>query len=186
MISRGQWLVLLIGLVVGPGYLLYARLLTGEHLLTEPLVTARDDPAAEIAWPRAMDVDLRPAMNPLAIRVRARHDATEGPRTDVLYVGTLSRGERTLWRSRFAFRPGAEQTVRVATVEVPETGVYRLEIQRLRGRRPALREMSASLRRNVHVADERVYGGGLIAFFASIVWILFAAQRGRETSRGDD
>lgn len=175
---RMQLLLILIGVVLGPLYVGYARFFSGSPVSTRELIDRHDQSAP--GTPVPVTLQLRPAMNPVRISVEAEREGASRPGDErVSYAGRLMLRRTSVWQRIFTFDLGGgtgahRDTVRLATLSVPVAGRYRLDIAPLGSSGAGLSSMALHVRRNVMVPDPRVYGAGLLLFFISIVWVLFA------------
>jgi len=180
-----QVVLILIGVVLGPLYVGYARFFSGSPVSTRELIDHSDRGAS--AAPVPVMLGLGPAMNPVRISVEVTREGAPPDDHRVSYAARMTLHHRRIWQRVVTFDLGSgsgthHDKVRLATLSVPAAGHYRLDIVPLGSADVALASMALYVRRNVMVPDPRIYGAGLFLFFISIVWVLLADPAGDITS----
>lgn len=167
-----------IGLLLGPGYFLYARYLTGTAVGSYPLgVAAPFQPVA---------LALRPEMSPvrLILRLSAEHGpsytGTPAPAPRNRYRAVVTRAGEVIAQADFtlvsntiesSFQEFGEV---LATFEVAAAAEYRVALES--AAEPQMRVTAASLevRRNVQDPDLRVVWAGVALLGVALVGLVLA------------
>jgi hypothetical protein len=172
--------VLVIGLLLGPGYFLYARHLTGAVVGTYPVATAAGGRLEPVL------LSLSPDMSPvrLILRVSADHGPsytgapTAAPRNR--YRAAVTREGQVVAESVFelvantlesSFQEFAEV---LATLRIDAPGAYGVQIEETG--KPQMRVTAASLelRRNARDPNMRLVWAGAALLGAGLLALLFA------------
>lgn len=171
-----SWLLILAGLVAGPGYYLYARYFTGalvaEHLLAvlADAQVARHSPA----------VRLEPDMSPVrfVLRVSAEHGPSHEGAPRNRYRALIQRDGATVAESDFelvstTLESSVQEHAQVlATLAVAQAGDYRLALEDTAQPQMRVTALRLEVRRNVHEPDKRVVWGGVALLALAVVRFL--------------
>lgn len=203
-------LLMVAGLVAGPGYWAYGKYLSGDKVGEFPLMEREVDhtsaggfsaTSAEEAEYFPVEVELTPAMNPIALIVssRAVPPTTSANRTKhAAFTMTATSEGEPVWREDFGIsytrKKEEKDTIKIGALgeaqfphltkrlelfRVPEAGTYTFEAKTAPREGDALdhlvvTEMELTLRRNVQPADTRIVLAGLAVFLVSFagLWTL--------------
>jgi hypothetical protein len=157
----------LLGLVLGPGYLIYSQFMSGSSLgefevpsMDTELPEAHGQHGSSTSISRGgppLILELSPDMNPISIIVSVSYPRSRLVRSRQDYVATLTKGDEKIWSEKFYMRlepspggRGPEGIVkRVATFDVKEEAKYTLHlIPRGRANRPIF-DSKVEVRTNV-------------------------------------
>lgn len=174
-------LLLIAGLVMGPGYYVYARFFSGILVATQAMQVRAEDGVQRF---QPVSLKLAPDMQPagLVLRFQVSHGATisppNTPRND--YRARLLDGERIVLDQRFSLQstlvestPSLQFQQSLAVPAVDRAAEYQLELQ-LEGE-PDMQVLSADVQVRAHMREPDftlVYAGAAIAA-AGLLSILF-------------
>lgn len=203
-------LFMITGLAIGPGYWAYGKYLSGDKVGEFPLMEREVDhtsvagissTSAKEAEYFPVEVELTPAMNPVALIVssRAVPPSTSANRTKhaAFRMTAISGGEQ-VWREDFGIsytrKKEEKDTIKIGALgkaqfphitkrldlfRVPEAGTYTFEAETAPRDGDALdhlivSEMDLTIRRNVQPADTRVVFAGFGLFLVAFagLWTL--------------
>ena len=160
--------LLVIGLVLGPGYFVYAKFFSGGSAGTYPL-TPRSGGFEPVAFSLVPEASPARLVLRLSVQYGPSHDGASVPRNR--YLTTVTRGGAQVAESPFELVANSvessfqELVWDLATLEVADPGEYRLTLEEISPPGMQVTGASVELRRNVLTADLRVVwaGAGLIA-----------------------
>ncbi len=174
-------LLLILGLLLGPGYYVYARFFSGAVVATYPLTAARDA-SGERFEPVALR--LTPDMEPVALVLRfsVSHGATiqptYTPRSD--YRVRLLDGERVVLDERFSLQsPEVESTPsRVFQHALPPLPIsrpvsYRLELAAEGAPQMTVHSADVQVRAQVREPDFRLVAAGVGLALLGVIGMMF-------------
>ena len=197
--ALGASLVALVaGLLLGPGYYVYANVFSGA-LLAEQRVYERAADAAAGLWTQPLSIELTPEMNPVAVVAQLRILPDAAPRRRTSRIGvTLQRGETPVWQetvsvlraetdSRSESRSEGEATGTTSTLEnlairrfeVAEAGAYGLSAALLEPQEVTIGSITLQLRRNVRETNLPIVIGGSFCLLLGSFGLMMAARRRR-------
>jgi hypothetical protein len=168
--------IFILGLLLGPGYFLYTKYLTGTAAGTYPLTrTARGFEPLVLRLP--------PEMSPvrLILRLSAQHGPSFGGATPRnRYRAAVSRGGATAAETPIEL---ASNTVEssfqefghvLATLDVGQASEYRLQIEETAEPGMQVTGASVEVRRNVGEPDMRVVWAGVAMLAVAVAGLVFA------------
>lgn len=161
------WIVLIAGLIAGPGYWLHARYFGASEHAEHPLL-----PNGPHRW-QSPALTLTPEMSPVGLSFRG----TWSPPAAAPGAPPLPppRFQATLWRNaqaaepiRFSLRDGGKKAAfeeRLLLLNIPEAAEYRLEIEAF-GHPDSIAQLNQPtllVQQNVESADPRIVSAGILA-----------------------
>lgn len=173
MHKRTGIILLILGLLLGPGYYVYTRFFSGDVVATQPLPLARDG-AGERFEPVLLS--LAPEMQPigLVLRFTVSHgptiQPTYTPRSD--YRARLLDGERVILDQRFSLQsPEVESTPSrvfqhaLPVLAIEHAGSYRLTVDAEGEPQMTVHSADVQVRANVREPDLQLVavGAALVA-----------------------
>lgn len=188
-------LALAAGLLLGPGYFVYANVFSGS-LVAERQVYERSADGVT-PWNQPFEFELSPEMNPVAVvaRLQILPDAAPRRRTSQMEV-TLQRGETPVWRetasvlraetdSRSESRSEGEPTGTTSAVEhlairrfeVAEAAAYGLSAALLEPQEVTIGAITLQVRRNVMETSLALMVGGFGCLLLGIFGLMIALRR---------
>lgn len=176
MIKKLSYLLLVIGIALGPAYWIYAKFFTGEQALLLSLSRTGDGP-----W-RSGEFSMRADMAPAGLILHAQGSFSPGmadgrPPKD-RYTATLHRNGAAARPLAFTLNAGktangnASFKEHLVLLQVVQEGRYRLEVSALG--EPAIRpdQMRLEIRQHLHEPDSRIVTAGMLVFIVGILGLV--------------
>ena len=200
-------IVLLLGLLIGPAYLIWCVLGSGESvgkfLVFEQDITAVNVRAGggttgfkqtdQAAWHTPVTVELSPDMNPIRITANASYPEPTTRQTSE-YELILSRGDQVVWQKPFSVSSSRDRdrdtgTISVGTshtrssqsigvLSVAQPGTHTIDINPGKSDLD-IANLEIAVRRNVQLADKRLYIPGIILAVVGVLGLLLTAPKKR-------
>lgn len=166
--------LLVVGLVLGPGYFVYAKFFSGGSAGSFPL-TARQGGFEPVAFALAPEASPARLVLRLSVQYGPSHDGASVPRNR--YRTTVTRGAAQVAGSPFELVANSVESSfqefvwDLATLEVAAPGEYRLTLEETSPPGMQVTGASVDLRRNVLDPDLRVVwaGAGLIGLAVAML-----------------
>jgi len=184
--------LLILGLVLCPAYLIYTTAFSGEEVGTlafiDQDITAfsvggfSSRSTGEDRSKKVNNIQLTPEMNPIRLISKAKYipsrsiSMTEYSK----YELSLFDGNSKLWTEAFNVSESSNnddsssnsvvnssQSVKLFTVD--KTAEYQMKLKRLREQDVSVSSLSIEVRRNVMTVDSKIWGTGVILILLSIV-----------------
>ena len=189
-------MLLLIGLVAGPGYYFYCTSFSGSPL-EQVTVFSQDASSLKLGdmtvqrsgsnakWNSPVTLELAPEMNPISVDAKIQYmKPASGGTKRTQYAAKLSGNGKTLWEKTFSVSAKMDQkdgnTVKIDKVMIPklttsikrfsieEPGSYTLDIEQKGEHDLAVAKLDLDLRKNVIVPNMKVVMAGGISLLLAI------------------
>lgn len=176
--------LIVVGLLLGPAYLVYTNILSGSSMATHTVFEQDISHAGSRRnsvtftgtgkWSEPVKVQLSPDMNPVRVNFSANHAPGPTNRATNQYVATLKDDSGVVWKTNFKLTTksrdkdtisiGTTRTTKgeVHTFEVDDAGNYELEIKPKSRPKIAVANLSVSIRRNVAIPNMAIAGSGFL------------------------
>ena len=186
-------LIFFAGIGIGPGYLIYCLLFSGESLGKHTVFTQdvsyitvggiKSVSIKNTQWNTPIAVDLSPDMNQLAISTSARYfPPTRVGTQSTEYIATLKKGEETVWEEAFkisakkdnndqkntAIKLSRSSGQVIKTFSVNEAGTYQLHVTQQGRNNLVIGDLTVKIRRNVTVPKTAIVVAGFILLIIGI------------------
>ncbi len=182
MSKTAGYVLLTVGLILGPGYFIYTRFYTGREITELPLEFHPDTAGR----PRAIaNLDLLPVMGPLTLIVNftAAHGSTLSPpntprnhyRVRILLNGdTLLTRTFTLRAKRVEATPAEVFKQALPVLEIAAPGRYQLELVQEGASEMEIKQASVQVRTGVHHVNREAVATGIGLLVVGLAVILVA------------
>lgn len=190
--------MIIVGLVAGPGYLVYCLFISGntigEHVvfnqdMSEPkALGVRVTSAKNASWNIPVNVHLSPEMNPIRIGATIRYLPPTGVTIkSTQYVAELKNGIETVWQEPFAVSVSRDKdkkdkvkigshlqslTISIKAFSVANEGDYELYVSQKGEREIVVGQVKVNIRENVIMPIMPIAAAGLVIFVLGIVTAL--------------
>ena len=174
--------LLVLGLLVGPGYWIYGKFYTGSEAALLTLTAAPGTKGAPPRW-QSGEFSLREAMAPVGLVLVAHghvaaDDADPGIPPKDLYTATLYRGDEAAKPLGFSLGlkrvTEGEQTFRehLLLMQKVRDGRYRMVVSGVSPPRIHIDAVQLQVRRNLHEPDPHVVTAGIVLFVLGILGLV--------------
>jgi hypothetical protein len=199
-------ILLLLGLIAGPGYFFYCSSFSGSSL-DQISVFSQDVSSLKLGnvtlqssgsnarWNSPVTIELTPEMNPISVNAKIQYmKPASGGMKRTGYRAELKKDEKKLWEETFTVSAKKEKkdeksisiggamlpkmTIPIKSFSIEESGQYTLSIQQKGEHDIAVANLDVGLRRNVILPNMKiVISGGIALILAVLGFILTRKQQ---------
>lgn len=202
-------ILLLLGIIAGPGYFLYCAILSGSQLdrvnvfsqdvnsVSVGSVTVQSS-GANAHWSTPVPLELTPEMNPMSVKAVVRYMPPAGAaRKRAGYRAALVKDGLSVWEKTFSVTAKKEKkeegtvkigagplpkvTVAVKTFSIEESGTYLLDVQREGEHELAVAVLDMDIRRNVIIPNTVVVASGGGSLLLGMVGLIALGKKRKQT-----
>ena len=198
-------ILLLLGILAGPGYFLYCSVFSGSSLdritvFTQDVsslklgnVTLKSS-GSNAKWNSPATLELSPEMNPISMNAHIRYmKPSSGGMKRTEYRVELIKNKKTLWEEMFSVSASKEKkdkktihigsamlpktTLLIKSFSIEESGQYQLRIKQKGKSDIAVAQLDMVLRRNVIVPNMKIVIAGGIALLLAITGFILTRKK---------
>ena len=190
------------GVVLGFGYLLYCVFLSGSSagqfsIFEQDVKSAgvgrlEATIAKNAKWSTPVTVHLEPDMNPIAFNIAAKIAKARGTRKEARYETRLTLGEKLIWEKELRLvkkresKKGKKKTISIGgfshsstglkTFSVAEAGDYKFDVE-TKGGKLVVAELALKVRKNVIVPRKAIFIPGLAMFVIGVAGLVVLSRK---------
>lgn len=198
-------MLLLLGIIAGPGYYFYCSLFSGSSLdritvFTQDVSSLKlgnmtlQSSGSNARWNSPITLELTPEMNPISVHAKIQYmKPTSGGIKKTRYRAELTKNEKKLWEETFSVSAKKEKkdqdtvsiggamlpkmTTPIKRFSIEESGQYTLRIEQTGEHEIAVAKLDMALRRNVIVPNMKIVMAGGIALLLAITGFILTRKK---------